>query len=176
MFSLKRMVGITALVAAFLFTSGTAASAATTGNGSWKPNPEISVTAVTAGVSDGRYFEIRNEGNTSIPAGTTFRFQSNGVVGIGLFADNEIGGYQVHLLGSRNEATIRLTTDTVPGEVKRINLARVEVSAFTKYSLQLEAGPNFWNIDRNPNNNKASISCLLNAAVLSFCTADNSGQ
>lgn len=176
MFSFKRALGATLLAAGLLATSGVAASADSAGSGNWKANPEISVTATVAGLSDGRAFEIRNEGNVGIPAGTTFRFQSNGAVGVGLFADNEIGGYQVHLLGSRNEANIILTTEIPPGVVQRINLSRVEVSAFTKYSLELSAGANTWNIDRNVNNNKASISCLLNAAVLPFCTADNTGR
>lgn len=174
MFSLKRALAAATLATALLITSGTAASAG--GGQKPQPNPEISVTAVVAGLTDGRYFEIRNEGNRSIYAGTTFRFQSNGIVSVGLFSDNEIGGYQVSLLGSRNEATIRTTTDIVPGDVKRITLSRAEVSAFTKYSLQLEAGSDFWKVDRNPYNNRASISCMLNAVFLSFCTADNSGQ
>jgi len=172
MSSFRKIAGVAALSTAIL--AGSLGAASTAAAAPEPPQPEISVTANAAGLVGDRYFEIQNQGNTVVPVGTTLVYNSNGIISLGLFTDSELNGYETQLLGSGSSAQIRTTTPIYPGQSKRITLAKAELGALSNYSLEL-TGPNLSAIDTNYFNNKATIRCTLNAVLLQFCTASNTG-
>ena len=109
-------------------------------------HPEIVVKA-QSGVGQ-RGFVVRNQGNTTVPAGTQFTFHSNRAVGIG---------------------HVYLKEPLLPGQSRTFLLSTVEVSAFSQWSFEL-SDPRTAALDTNYANNKAGIRCALVVLGLPACS------
>lgn len=131
-------------------------------------HPEIVVSAQT-GVGQ-RGFVVRNQGNTTIPAGTQFTFHSNRAVGIGLFGDPQIQeDWAIGVLGSGYDGDVYLKEPLLPGQSTTFLLSTVEVSAFSQWSFEL-SDPRTATLDTNYANNKAGIRCALVVLGLPACS------
>lgn len=138
------------------------------GSGSTWRHPEIVVTAQN-GVGQ-RAFVVRNQGDTTVPAGTQFTFHSNRAVGIGLFGDPQLQeDWSIGVLGSGYDTNVYLKEPLLPGQSKTFLLSTVEVSAFSQYSFEL-TDPRTGSIDTNYANNKAGIRCALVVLGLPACS------
>ncbi len=130
--------------------------------------PEIVVKA-QSGVGQ-RGFVVRNQGNTTVPAGTQFTFHSNRAVGIGLFGDPQIQeDWAIGVLGSGYDGDVYLKEPLLPGQSRTFLLSTVEVSAFSQWSFEL-SDPRTAALDTNYANNKAGIRCALVVLGLPACS------
>ncbi|PPF38532.1 hypothetical protein C5E05_05890 [Pseudoclavibacter sp. AY1H1] len=114
---------------------------------------------------------MQNDGNTTIPAGTQFKFHSNKALSVGLFGDQQLNeDWNIALAGSGYDATVILYEPLLPGQSKKFLLSTVEVSAFSQYSLEL-SDPDTALIDTNYYNNKAGMRCTVVVFGLPACSA-----
>lgn len=169
----KTRVGLAVAALSLLGLAGVAAPANAATAPSAAPialaaTPEIAVSGASGPGSLG--FVIRNEGTTTVPAGTKFTFQSNALFTIGLFGDTAIGqDWSIGALGSGNTVDFYLTNPLAPGQLRQLNLSLVAVSLLSQYSLTL-TDPQITTVDTNLNNNTSRIRCLVNLFGLPACS------
>ncbi len=130
---------------------------------------EISVSASTG--TGTRAYVVRNDGDSTTPAGTRFTFHSQGLISLGAFGDPQIGqDWNVQVLGSGYDANVYLKNPLLPGQSVSFALARVELSAFTESTFAL-TDSDLERIDSNYQNNDAAIRCLAVVFGLPFCSS-----